>query len=299
LVSIPVKAFTANASGKEIHLNQLHDECKCRIKYQKVCPQHGEVSMSEIVKGYEFAKDQYVIVDEEELDDLRTESDKAISIDSFVRPQLIDTLYYSGKTYYLTPDGPVGQKPYSLLLEAMKSEELCSVAQVVMHGKEQLVVLRPMGKLLCMEILAFEDQVKSPAEFESEVETADLSADELDLTKKLIGATTRDSFDIGAFPNTYYDKLKALIEAKIEGKEIVAMPEERPNQVINLMDALRASVAQAEGKASVASTEEPASPKKSASKPKGSKASTGHESKKKMAGSQSERKKGPGKKKTG
>ncbi len=87
LVTIPVKAFTASASGKEIRLNQLHDECKNRIRYQKTCPQHGEVSSDEIVMGYEFAKDQYVIVDADELDNLRTESDKAINIDKFVRPK--------------------------------------------------------------------------------------------------------------------------------------------------------------------------------------------------------------------
>ena len=245
LVSIPVKAFTASASGKEIRLNQLHEECKNRIKYQKTCPQHGEVSGDEIVMGYEFAKDQYVVVDGDELDALRTESDRAINIDSFVRPSQVDMMYLSGKRYYLTPDGPIGQKPYALLLEAMRDQDLYSVAQVVMHGREQLVMLRAMGKLLCMEILAFEDQVKKPSEFEDEVEAADFSKSELELTKKLIEATAKDGFDISEYRNVYHDKLKQLIEAKIEGKEIVAPPEDAPQEVINLMDALKASVAQA------------------------------------------------------
>lgn len=246
LVSIPVKAFTASASGKEIRLNQLHEECKSRIRYQKVCPQHGEVAASEIVKGYEFTKDQYVIVDEEELDGLRTESDRAINIDAFVSPTQVDTLYLSGRTYFLAPDGPVGQKPYGLLLEAMKNESLCSIAQVVMHGREQLVMLRPMGKLLAMDVLSFQDQVKNPADFEDEIEESDFSKDELELTKKLMEATTSDEFDIAKYENVYHDKLRELIDAKIEGKEIVAPPDEQPEQVINLMDALKASVAQAE-----------------------------------------------------
>lgn len=246
LVSIPVKAFTASASGKEIRLNQLHEECKSRIKYQKVCPQHGEVSGSDIVKGYEFAKDQYVIIDEDELDDLRTESDRAINIDSFIDPLHVDQLYLSGRTYYLAPDGPVGQKPYNLLLAAMKDESLFSVAQVVMHGREQLVMLRPMGRLICMHVLSFQEQVKNPADFEDEVEETDFSKDELELTKKLMEATKVEEFDIGKFENTYHDKLKELIEAKIEGKEVVAPPEDQPEQVINLMDALKASVAQAQ-----------------------------------------------------
>ena len=246
LVSIPVKAFTASASGTEIRLNQLHEECKSRIRYQKVCPQHGEVSSSEIVKGYEFAKDQYVVVDEEELEGLRTESDRAINIDVFVKPELVDSRYFSGRTYYLAPDGPVGQKPYSLLLEAMRGEALCSIAQVVMHGREQLVLVRPLGKLLAMEILAFEEQVKNPADFEGEVDASEFSDAELELTKKLMEATTTEEFEISKYKNVYHDKLKELIDAKIEGKEIVAPPEEQPEQVINLMDALKASVAQAE-----------------------------------------------------
>ena len=246
LVSIPVKAFTASASGKEIRLNQLHGECKSRIRYQKTCPQHGEVASGDIVKGYEFAKDQYVIIDEYELDELRTESDRAISIDSFVDAAQLDTLYLTGKTYYLAPDGSIGQKPYNLLRAAMKEGNLFSVAQVVMHGREQLVLLRPLEKLICMEVLAFADQVKNPADFEEEVEHTEFTDDELELTKKLVEATTLDELDISRFENVYHDKLRELIEAKIEGKEIVAPPDEEPEQVINLMDALKASVAQAQ-----------------------------------------------------
>lgn len=246
LVSIPVKAFTASAAGKEIRLNQLHEECKSRIRYQKTCPLHGEVPAAEIVKGYEFAKDQYVIIDEDELDALRTESDRAINIDSFVQPEQIDMLYLTGKTYFLAPDGPIGQKPYALLLAAMKEERLFSVAQVVMHGREQLVMLRPLGKLICMEILAFEDQLKKPEDFEGEVEETDFSEDELKLTKTLMEATQKDEFDISQFENVYHDRLRELIDAKIAGKEIVAPPEEHQEQVINLMDALKASVAQAQ-----------------------------------------------------
>jgi DNA end-binding protein Ku len=269
LVSIPVKAFTASASGKEIRLNQLHDECKSRIRYLKSCPQHGEVSGDEIVKGYEFAKDQYVIVDEDELDELRTENDRAINIDAFVEPDQVELLYLSGKTYFLAPDGPIGQKPYGLLLEAMKSEKVISVAQVVLHGREQLVVLRPLGRLICMEVLYFKDQVKSPADFEEEVDETDFTKDELDLTKKLIAATKADEFEISKYENVYYTKLKELIEAKIEGKEIVAPPDEQPERVINLMDALRASVARAQDAAPVKKVAKSStSRKKSASKKK-------------------------------
>ena len=108
LVSVPVKAYTAAASGGgEIHLNQLHAECHSRIQYKKTCPLHGEVKAEEIVSGYEYSKGQYVIVDTDELSKLRTEDDKAIKVNAFIAPDDLDPIYQTGKTYYLVPDGPV------------------------------------------------------------------------------------------------------------------------------------------------------------------------------------------------
>src|SRR5262249_40436231 len=116
LVSVPVKAYNATTSGGgEITLNQIHADCHSRIKYQKVCPVHGEVSGDAILSGYEFAKGQYVVVDPAEIEKLRPESDKAVQIDAFVSPATIDPIYQNGKTYYLVPDGPVAFKPYALL----------------------------------------------------------------------------------------------------------------------------------------------------------------------------------------
>ena len=247
LVSIPVKAFTATASGGgEVRLNQLHNECKSRIKYQKTCPTHGVIPNDEIVKGYEFAKDQYVVIDDSELDSLRTESDKAINVDKFVSPDDVDPVYFSGKNYYLTPDGLVGQKPYALLHRAMSDEGLVCVAQVVMHGKEQLVILRPLEKLICMTMLNYPEQVKQADQFEDEVTDGEFPKDELKLTKTLVAATTTDEFDISDYKNVYTEKLTQLIEAKVEGREIHAIPDQQPQQVINLMEALKASVEKAE-----------------------------------------------------
>src|SRR5262249_45227119 len=139
LVSVPVKAFTATTtSGSEIRLNQLHAECHSRIKYQKVCPLHGEVSNDEIVSGYEYAKGQYVVIDTAELDKLRTEDDKAIKIDAVLEADTLDPIYSDGKTYYLVPDGPVAQRPYAVVRQAMAEEKRVALAQVVLHGREQL-----------------------------------------------------------------------------------------------------------------------------------------------------------------
>src|SRR5213078_3806872 len=124
LVAVPVRAYTAAASGGGgVALNQLHSVCNSRIQYKKSCPIHGEVPSGEIVSGYEYTKGQYVVVDTDELSKLRSEDDKAITIDTFISPTAIDPVYYTGKTYYLVPDGPVGQKPYALLQQAMVDEK--------------------------------------------------------------------------------------------------------------------------------------------------------------------------------
>jgi DNA end-binding protein Ku len=245
LVSVPVKAYTANASGSgEVRLNQLHKQCNSRIQYKKTCPIHGEVSGDEIVSGYEYSKGQYVIVDTEELDKLRTEDEKAITINTFVSPDAIDPIYFSGKSYYLVPDGPVGQKAYSVVLQAMVDEKRYGVANVVFHGREQLVLVRPLGGLLTLEVLSYENQVTKPSAFHEEAPKTEIAPEELKLAKTLISASTAKKFDLGAYKDLYTEKLTQLVEAKIAGKEIVAPPAHEGPQVINLMEALKQSVAQ-------------------------------------------------------
>jgi DNA end-binding protein Ku len=151
LVSVPVRAYAAAASagsGGEVRLNQLHAECNSRIKYQKVCPVHGEVKQDEIVSGYEFAKDQYVIIDPGEIEKLRKPSEKAIGIEAFVKPDAIDERFYSGRTQYLLPEGAPAFKPYALLHRTLVETNRVAFAKVVLAGKQQLVVVRPLENLL-------------------------------------------------------------------------------------------------------------------------------------------------------
>jgi DNA end-binding protein Ku len=247
LVSVPVKAYTATASGGgEIHLNQLHAECHSRINYKKTCPIHGEVPNDQIVSGYEYSKGQYVIVDPSELDKLRSEDEKAINIDVFIKPEDLDPIYSTGRTYYLIPDGPVGQKPYAVLHDAMVEMDRQAVAQVVMHGKEQVVLLRPTDGLLSMTLLNYEPQITKPATFEDEVSKPEIAPEEMKLAKTLIEASTPKKFDFSKYKDVYTDKLTQLIEAKVAGKEIVAPPAHEHAQIINLMDALKQSVAKAQ-----------------------------------------------------
>src|SRR5207244_7467856 len=143
--------------------------------YKKTCPIHGEVSNDQIVSGYEFAKGQCVEIDPEELDKLRTPSEKAISIDTFIEPDSLDPAYYSGQTYYLLPDGAIANKPYVLLRQGMVDQGKHAVAQVVLHSREQLVLLRPLGKLMVMEMLHFAAAVREPKAFEADVPDTEAS----------------------------------------------------------------------------------------------------------------------------
>jgi DNA end-binding protein Ku len=261
LVSVPVKAYTATVSGGgDIRLNQLHNECKSRIQYKKTCPIHGEVKNEDIVSGYEHAKDQYVVVDTEELDKLRTEDDKAIKIDAFVRPDTIDPMYFAGRSYYLLPDGPVGQRPYAVLQQAMANEKEYALAQVVFSGREQLVMLRPVGRLIVMSMLNLDNEMTKPAAFEDDVPKVDVTPDEMNLAKTLIKSITPSKLDFAKYKDIYTEKLAALIQAKVEGKEVVAAPATSEPHVISLMDALKQSVAKAQGAAGEAKPQVAAKP---------------------------------------
>ena len=269
LVSVPVKAYTASASGAEIRLNQLHKDCNNRVKYLKTCPEHGEISNADIVSGYEHAKGQYVVIDAEEVQKLRPKGDQSIHIKGFFDPGLVDPIYHAGKNYYLLPDGPVGQKPYALLRQGMVDQGVTAIAQVVLSGREQLVVLRPADDLIIMTVLNQEAKVKSGEWFENELVETKLTKEELALTKTLIDASTIEHFDYSVYKDDYIDKLTQVIQAKVEGEEIVQVPDPEEPKIINLMEALKASVARAQTESVAASgsgkkTARKASPKKMA-----------------------------------
>jgi DNA end-binding protein Ku len=243
LVSVPVQAFNASiASSAEIHFNQLHSVCNSRIRYQKTCPIHGEVSKDEIVSGYEYAKGQFAIVDPEEIEKLRTENDRAIDIEEFVEPDGLDPMYLDGRHYYLVPDTPVGQKPYAVLQAAMRKRNRAGVARVVFSGKEQVVLVRPLDSMLMMSMLNYDAQVRKPETFQDEVKPQKLSSEELKLAEMLIDASTSKEFNYAKYEDLYTQRLTELINAKVEGKEVVAPPAEEEVSVINLMDALRQSL---------------------------------------------------------
>jgi DNA end-binding protein Ku len=244
LVSVPVKAFTANETSEEIHLNQLHAECNNRVRYKKVCPEHGELRSEEIVSGYEYAKDQYVVIDPDELQKLRLESDKAVGIEGFIKPEEIDPLYFSGRTYYLMPDGPAGSRPYALLHKGMLDAGVVALAKVVMSGRTQLVLVRPVGRLLSMSVLIYAKRVRDSVSLEDELQPLELNPEEDKLTQILISASRIEDFGLDRYTDKYTDELNRLIKMKIDGEEVVAVPDAEEPKILILMDALKKSVAE-------------------------------------------------------
>ena len=242
LISVPVKAYNAvNGGGGKVGFHLLHKTCKSRIRYKKVCPIHGEVSNDEIVSGYEIAKGQYAIVDKEERKELKSEDDKAIALAAFVPPEAIDPVFFSGRTFYLVPAGKVAQKPYAVILDAMREEGRYAVAQVVFSGRGQLAVVRPYGKLFAMTLLNYENEIKKPAPFEADIDTPAVSTEERKLAKMLVETATAEEFDLSQYKDEYADKLARLVEGKARETCRDQDASEQP-AVINLMDALRQSL---------------------------------------------------------
>lgn len=243
LISVPVKGYNSAVSGGgTIGAHLLHKTCNSRIRYKKVCPVHGEVGNDEIISGYEVAKGEYVHVNAEEKGSLKAEDDKAINVQTFVRPGAIDPLYYSGRTYYLLPEGKVAQKPYGVLLEAMRDQDRYAVAQVVFAGRLQVAVVRPTHGLLAMSLLNFDSQVKKPSSFAAEVEPPAASAEERRLAETLIESATAEDFDLSRFNDEYAGRLTKLLEGKAKRSRRAAGAGHKAPAVINLMDALKESL---------------------------------------------------------
>jgi DNA end-binding protein Ku len=219
LISVPVKGYNAAAAGGgKIGFHLLHATCHSRIRYKKVCPVHGAVAEDEIVSGYEASKGRYVTVGKEERAGLREDDEKTIEVDTFVRPDAIDPVYLSGRSYYLVPDGKVARKSYAVLLDAMATGGRHAVARVVFAGRAQVAVVRPCGAVLAMSLLSYASQVKKPEDFADEVGDAAVSAAERKLAETLIAAATAEAFDLGAYKDEYSAKLARLVAGKTRGK---------------------------------------------------------------------------------
>jgi DNA end-binding protein Ku len=250
LVSIPVKLYTAASAGG-VSFNQLHVKCGNRLRQQMFCPVDNEVvDRSQIVKGYEFQKDQYVRFTDEEIKSVEGEGSKVIEIQEFVPLSTVDPIYFE-KTYYLGPDKG-GDKPYRLLADAMAKTERVALAKFVMRGKESLVLIRPAQHGLMLHTMYFADEVREFGEIDKG-ESATLREGELGLALRLIEDLSHEEFKPEEYHDDYRQRVLDLVNLKVEGKEVTTVtPEVHRAQVIDLMDALKQSLAKRAGKAEAA-----------------------------------------------
>jgi DNA end-binding protein Ku len=244
LITIPVKLYSA-VQEKSLKFHMLHEADGGRIKYKRECAKCGkEVSWDDIVKGYEYSKDHYVTFTDEELDSLDIDSIHSIDVVSFVPLEQIDPIYFN-KTYYIAPDA-AGIKAYKLLAQALETEGQVGIAKVALREKEQLATVRlnPEG-LFVLETMHWPDEIRKPEfeELEKKVEVRDA---EVKMARQLVQQLSSD-FEPEAFQDEYRAALEALVERKVEGQEVTVAqaPAEEPAKVVDLMEALKASVAAA------------------------------------------------------
>jgi len=241
LVSIPVRLFAATQPAAGHTFNLLHKKCGSRLKQQYLCPKDGEkVERDDMVKGYEFAKDQYVTFTPEELKALEEASSQAIEIAEFVPLSEVDPVYFD-RPYYLGPDRG-GAKAYRLLGEAMRRSGKAALARYAARGKQYLVLLRPSAGRLVMQQLLHQDEVRPVSEVD--LEEAELKEPEVQLALRLVEQTASESFHPENYPDEVRARTQALIEQKVQGQEIhVSAPEAPRAQVIDLLEALKQSLA--------------------------------------------------------
>lgn len=236
MVSIPVKLLTATES-KDVSFHMLHKECGTRIKQLRWCPEHERaVEMSEIARGYEYARDEHIVMTDEDFENLPLPSKQTVELAAFVKAEDIDPIYYE-RSYYLEPDSKA-QKPFALLMKALKEKGLTGIAKIAIRNKEQLCALRPMNGTLVMETLLYPDEIRAQPE---EIPEAKVSDKELEMAFTLIDLLTEE-FNPEKYTDEYREALMRLIQAKLEGQELEAVAAPKSAKVVDIMSALKASV---------------------------------------------------------
>jgi DNA end-binding protein Ku len=245
LVSCPISLFPATSGREKISFHQLNKSTGNRIRYRKVDAETGEdVEASDIIKGYEVSKGEYIELEPEELEAIALESKRTIEIDEFVPKGEIDDLYLADP-YYVVPDGEVGQQAFAVIREALRKEGMVAIGKVVFTSREHIIALEPRGKGMMGVTLRYPYEVRKPDEYFEGIEDEKVPKDMLDLATHIVD-TKRGKFEPDKFGDEYEDALKELLRKKQKGEKIEQPKERAPSNVINLMDALRKSV-KAEG----------------------------------------------------
>jgi DNA end-binding protein Ku len=240
LVNIPVRVFPATDAAATISFNQLHSVCRTRIQQKRWCPTcQTEVPNTDLVKGYEFEKGRYVVLEEDDLNKVRTPSTRVINVVQFADASAIDPVYVE-RPYYLAPDGNVAAEAFAVMREGMVGK--AAIGKLALYGREYLVAIQPRETGLVMYTLRHASEVRAMSSID-ELKTvpAKIKPDEVKLARQVISNFETEG-DLSQYKDDYQDELRKMIDAKIAGEEIVAPVEEAPPKVVNLMDALRQSL---------------------------------------------------------
>jgi DNA end-binding protein Ku len=240
LVNIPIKVFPATDSAATLSFNQLHGECQTRIQQKRWCPKcEREVPNTDIVKGFEFEKGRYVVLDDDDVEKVRVESTRVISLEKFTEDTAIDPIYLE-RPYYLAPDGAVARDAFAVIREGMKGK--AGIGKVALYGREYLVKVQPREQGLVMYTLRHANEIRSMDAIDELTDMPEkVKPEEVKLAKQVMG-TFEGEVDLQEYRDDYQVGLREIIDAKIEGREVVAQEIEAPPKVVNLMDALRKSL---------------------------------------------------------
>lgn len=239
LVSFPVRLFSA-ARSETISFNLLHKTDHSRIRQVTYCQAEDKpIERADLVKGYEYEKGRYVMIDEEDIKKVAPKTAKVMEILEFVKADQVDPIYLES-SYYMAPDEG-GEKPYALLFEALRQSQYYALAKVAMHNREHIIILRPGAKGILTHTMFYQDEIRQVEEFRTD--TGLVRDKELEMAKMLISSLEAD-FEPGKYHDAYRDNLQKMIEAKIEGKRVVETPEPKIAPVIDIMEALKRSLAE-------------------------------------------------------
>ena len=281
LVTISVRLYTATTERERIRFHMIHEPTGERVRQQLVVPGTGPVERDEVVKGYEYEKGRYVTVDPDDLKRLRLETTDTIDITEFV--DNVDPIYFDAP-YYLVPDGSVAEEGYRVIREALRETGKIAIGQVVISGQERIVAIRPLGRGLLGNSLHYQDEIRKPEDFFGTIAEDSADEDQLAIMDQIIKRKTRP-FEPDKFVDHYQAAVRELINEKLEGKLPEKAPERKPAQVINLMDALKRSLAEEEKapepasrRAAARSEREAAPPAKAAARGRKAEAPSGQRS---------------------
>lgn len=240
LVNVPVRVFPATDAAATVSFNQLHRDCQTRIQQKRWCPScEREVANTELVKGYEFEKGRYAVLEEEDIAKVRPESTRIINLVQFAPVESLDPIYFE-RPYYLAPDGPMAGEAFAVIREGMKGK--AGIGKLALYGREYLVAVQPRDLGLVMYTMRHAAEVRSMSAIDELGDVpSKVKPDEIKLAKQVI-STFEGTLDLHDYKDEYQEELRRVIDAKIEGREIAEPVEETPPKVVNLMEALRKSL---------------------------------------------------------